>query len=72
MPMKMPINKLGTTIKDSARWHGKLGQRHWGYFKRTLGQCQVHITGYLVQRYSLVCNWYLARTSMYSCRVVQR
>ena len=34
--------------------------------------CQVHITGYLVQRYSLVCNWYLARTSMYSCRVVQR
>ena len=35
----MPINKLGTTIMDSARWHGKLlGQRHWGYFKRTLGQ----------------------------------
>ena len=34
----MPINKLGTTVKDSARWHGKLGQRHWGCFKRTLGQ----------------------------------
>ena len=34
----MPINKLGTRIQDSARWHAKLGQRHFGYFKRTLGQ----------------------------------
>ena len=34
----MPINKLGTTIKDSARWHANLGQRHSHYFKRTLGQ----------------------------------